>query len=157
MTRSKVLPLDARQRRAPKATSTPRSELARLVDVDERGVLVAQLTDGRRQEVRLLAHHGRAALVEAVRRQGEVLLSWVEGSERPIVVGLLADDLDGVDAAAIPERDVLELKAGRQIELTCGKARLSMQSDGLVRIEGASVDVSSTGPVGIDGAHVRVN
>lgn len=99
---------------------------------------------------------------------GSPVIIVFEGNdpERPVILAPVADRLaDSVRMEALPERpqDVLVdgervvLDAAREIVLRCGKASITLRSDGKIVIRGTELVSRSSGVNKIKGAAVNIN
>jgi Domain of unknown function (DUF6484) len=103
-------------------------------------------------------------LQRAVQEQHAVLLLFEEGDPgRPIVVGLLRDEIPG---AVAPPPSPVEIEAdGRRVEveaadelvLRCGQASIVLRRNGRVVIRGTYVETRSKGVNRIKGGSVLIN
>jgi hypothetical protein len=107
-------------------------------------------------------------LQRAVHEQCPVLLLFEEGDPgRPIVVGLLRDEVPGAEPAApAVGAQKLEVEAdGRRVEveaadelvLRCGQASIVLRRNGRVVIRGTYVETRSKGVNRIKGGSVLIN
>ncbi len=94
----------------------------------------------------------------------QVVLLFEDGDrDRPIVVGvvraersMVPSELTGhVDVAADGERMVVS--ARRELVLQCGKASITLQQDGTVRIVGERILSRATGPNRVQGGSIQLN
>ncbi len=92
---------------------------------------------------------------------GAELVLLFEGGDpaRPIVVGRLLAAPAGHPAPPVARLDgeTVVLEAGRQIELRCGKASITLTRAGKVLIRGAYVSSRSSGVNRIKGGSVQLN
>lgn len=133
------------------------------------GELVALADDGKTPLVCFANQPGTAALRarstvdlhEAHIGAGVVLLFEAGDPLRPIVTGVLRGQRDDApaDAPVAIERDGdrLVVDAKRQLVLRCGKARITLTSEGKVLIEGSYVSSRSTGVNRVKGGSVQLN
>jgi uncharacterized protein DUF6484 len=85
--------------------------------------------------------------------------------QRPIIVGLLQDQRPAADRPDAPkptvsvkmDDDRLVLSADREIELSCGAAKIILTRAGKVLIQGAYVSSRSSGVNRIKGGSVQIN
>jgi hypothetical protein len=118
-----------------------------------------------RSTVRLSADEARAL----ARDQQEVLLSFEDGDpRRPIVVGLMQQvgdppllelllDASGEQMIAeVDDRRVL-IEGEDEVVLRCGRASITLRSNGRVLIRGDRVDSHSRGVNRIKGGTVQIN
>lgn len=147
--------------------TTPRS--GRLVGHNEQGRLLVDFTGNPFGPLR-----ARTTLVlppeqlaRAVEEQQAVLLLFEEGDPgRPIVVGLLRDELPRAEPASAPAVPAMEVEAdGRRVEveaadelvLRCGQASIVLRRNGRVVIRGTYVETRSKGVNRIKGGSVLIN
>lgn len=103
----------------------------------------------------------RNACPELARRDGaaagaELLLQFVQGDpSRPVVVGVMQPPAPAWQAQV--DDEVLQLRATRRIELSCGASSIVLGADGKVVIKGAHLLSRSSGPNKIRGASVDIN
>jgi hypothetical protein len=96
---------------------------------------------------------------------GQQVLALFENGDpqRPVVVGVLRVDRtiaptslsDNVEVSADGERMIVN--AQRELVLRCGKASISLQQDGTVRIVGERILSRATGPNRVQGGSVLLN
>lgn len=106
-----------------------------------------------------------AELQRAVVEQRAVLLLFEEGDPgRPIVVGLLHDEVPAVEAPAPePKLEVeadgrrVELEAADELVLRCGQASIVLRRNGRVVIRGTYVETRAKGVNRIKGGSVLIN
>jgi hypothetical protein len=92
----------------------------------------------------------------AVAIGAELLLQFMQGDPaRPVVVGVMQAAAPAWQAKV--DDEVLQLKATRRIELSCGAASIVLAADGKVVIKGAHLLSRSSGPNKIRGASVDIN
>jgi hypothetical protein len=108
-------------------------------------------------------------LQRAVQEQCPVLLLFEEGDPgRPIVVGLLRDEVPGAMPAApaaktLPPMEVeadgkrVEVEAADELVLRCGQASIVLRRNGRVVIRGTYVETRSKGVNRIKGGSVLIN
>jgi hypothetical protein len=92
-----------------------------------------------------------------------VLLFEAGDPQRPIIVGILRDgrtsvapELSGtVEISADGER--MTVAAHRELVLQCGKASLTLQQDGTIRIVGERILSRATGPNRVQGGSIELN
>lgn len=103
-------------------------------------------------------------LPTAVTEQWPVLLLFEEGDPgRPIVVGLLHDDVPLPAAAPTPPVEVeadgrrVEIEAADELVLRCGQASLVLRRNGRVIVRGTYVETRSKGVNRIKGGSVLIN
>lgn len=107
------------------------------------------------------AVEARNACPELARRDGapigaELLLQFVQGDPtRPVVVGVMQPPAPAWQAQL--DDEVLQLRATRRIELSCGASSIVLGADGKVVIKGAHLLSRSSGPNKIRGASVEIN
>ena len=91
----------------------------------------------------------------------EALLVFDEDrSDRPIVVGLLAPQASVAHAPAVEavvDGERLVYTASRELVLRCGKASVTLTSDGAVRIRGTDVLSRASATNRIRGGNVQIN
>jgi hypothetical protein len=145
--------------------TTPRT--GRLVGHNEQGRLLVDFTGNpfgplRARTTLVLAP---AELSRAVAEQHAVLLLFEEGDPgRPIVVGLLRDEVPAAEAPA-PEPKVeveadgrrVELEAADELVLRCGQASIVLRRNGRVIIRGTYVETRAKGVNRIKGGSVLIN
>jgi hypothetical protein len=145
---------------------TPRS--GRLLGHNEQGRLLVDFPGNpfgplRARTTLVLAP---AELQRAVEVQAAVLLLFEEGDPgRPIVVGLLRDELsrDAARPAAPPPVAVeadgkrVEVEAADELVLRCGQASIVLRRNGRVVIRGTYVETRSKGINRIKGGSVLIN
>jgi hypothetical protein len=92
----------------------------------------------------------------------QVALSFPNSSSQPLVLGLVwvgnkqrVSDARGLLAEIDGEQ--AELTAKESIVLRCGKASITLTSDGQILLRGAYISSHSTGTQRIKGASVRIN
>lgn len=106
-----------------------------------------------------------AELERAVHEQCPVLLLFEEGDPgRPIVVGLLRDEVPGAEPVAAPvpievEADGrrVEVEAADELVLRCGQASIVLRRNGRIVIRGTYVETRSKGVNRIKGGSVLIN
>lgn len=105
-------------------------------------------------------------LQRAVDEQCPVLLLFEEGDPgRPIVVGLLRDEVPGAEPAAVPPVPVeveadgrrVEINAADELVLRCGQASIVLRRNGRIVIRGTYVETRSKGVNRIKGGSVLIN
>jgi hypothetical protein len=145
--------------------TTPRT--GRLVGHNEQSRLLVDFTGNpfgplRARTTLVLAP---AELSRAVAEQHAVLLLFEEGDPgRPIVVGLLRDEVPAAEAPA-PEPKVeveadgrrVELEAADELVLRCGQASIVLRRNGRVIIRGTYVETRAKGVNRIKGGSVLIN
>lgn len=106
-----------------------------------------------------------AELERAVAEECPVLLLFEEGDPgRPIVVGLLRDQVPGAE----PERPIqpieveadgrrVEVEAADELVLRCGKASIVLRRNGRIVVRGTYVETRSKGVNRIKGGSVLIN
>jgi hypothetical protein len=114
--------------------------------------------DGRRH---LPARSIVALLPEHVGR--EVLISWVDDGERPVITGVIREPIDAEREAATPRLDAvvdaerIVLTGKREVLLRCGKSSILLSADGSVVVKGVKLLTSATGVHRIRGGAVQIN
>lgn len=98
-------------------------------------------------------------LVRAARaKQTAVVLETARGA---VLVALVRErisrDALARAGAATDREETLTLSAETRLELTCGKARIVLERDGRVHVQGTHLLSSATGPIRIKGATVALN
>lgn len=143
--------------------TTPRT--GRLVGHNDQGRLLVDFTGNpfgplRARTTLVLAP---AELERAVAEQRAVLLLFEEGDPgRPIVVGLLHDEVPAAEAPA-PKLEVeadgrrVELEAADELVLRCGQASIVLRRNGRVVIRGTYVETRAKGVNRIKGGSVLIN
>jgi hypothetical protein len=145
--------------------TTPRT--GRLVGHNEQGRLLVDFAGNpfgplRARTTLVLAP---AELTRAVAEQHAVLLLFEEGDPgRPIVVGLLRDEVPATEAP-VPEPKVeveadgrrVELEAADELVLRCGQASIVLRRNGRVVIRGTYVETRAKGVNRIKGGSVLIN
>lgn len=105
------------------------------------------------------------ALVQAalLGRRGLVIRTS-EARPRLVLVGLVrervaneARERKGMELQAKMDGETVRLRADSRIELSCGKARITLYEDGRIEISGTHLVNRSRGPVKIKGATVEIN
>ena len=135
------------------------------------GELVALADGGRTPVIAMDSAAGRSAMVgrtavdlHADHIGAAVVLVFEAGDRlRPIVVGVLRSDrtstppeLAGtVDVSSDGERMIV--RARRELVLQCGKASLTLQQDGTIRIVGERILSRATGPNRVQGGSIELN
>jgi hypothetical protein len=83
-------------------------------------------------------------------------LQFLQGDPtRPVVVGVMQAAAPAWQAQV--DDEVLQLRATRRIELSCGAASITLAADGKVVVKGAHLLSRSSGPNKIRGASVDIN
>ena len=151
---------------------TPGPQIGKIVDIDKEGrVLVeysaylhgpvlAQLTSSVRDQI----------IQQKIRAEQKVLLVFENGrSECPIIVDTLhttsaePTDIQSLDVALEGPQEVnvdgkrISFNALEEVVLRCGKASITLTSEGRVIIRGAHVVSRSTGTNKIKGGSVQIN
>ena len=133
------------------------------------GELLALLDNGRIPVVALKGHanavSGRTTIdLHADHIGQQVVLLFEDGyHQRPIVVGVVRSDRTAVPAELAGNVDVtadgerMIVSAHRELVLECGKASITLQHDGTVRIVGERIVSRSTGPNRVQGGSVQLN
>lgn len=100
------------------------------------------------------ANLGRRALVI---RTGET-------TPRPVLIGLVRErvssaamDREGTPLQATVDGEKVRLTAETQIELKCGKSRITLHKDGRIEVSGTYLLNRSRGPLKLKGATVEIN
>jgi hypothetical protein len=127
-----------------------------LVGSDESGLLVDYPGNAAGPlSARILQALDSVSLQKAIETRQEALLAF--DGERPIVVGLLAQNvsLEAREAVVDGRRVVLEGKD--EIVLRCGEASITLRRNGRVVIRGAYVEARSKGVNRIRGGSVQIN
>jgi hypothetical protein len=134
------------------------------------GELLALLNNGHTPVVALKGHdaiavRGRTTIdLHSDHIGQQVVLLFEDGDQqRPIVVGVVRTDrtavppelAGNVDVTADGERMIVS--AHRELVLECGKASITLQQDGTVRIVGERILSRSTGPNRVQGGSVQLN
>jgi hypothetical protein len=152
----------------------PWESLAREVDaitghldgIDEEGRILF-LVEGEEKSVPVAIGLDLAddALVRAasVGHRGLVIRTN-EARPRLVLVGLVRERVSSAareagisQVMATLDGDTVALKADTQIELRCGKARITLHKDGRVEVSGTHVVNRSRGPMKLKGATVEIN
>lgn len=140
------------------APGAPRAVLGRLAGIDEDGRI--RFSDGARTyPVRIGVVCDDATLARAAASgQTAVVVGTTEG---PVLLALVRERVSHealTHAASVPtDPETLTLTADRRVELTCGKARIVLERDGRIHLQGTHLLSSATGPVRIKGATVALN
>jgi hypothetical protein len=102
------------------------------------------------------------AMVKAARLSRRAFVLAAE--DTLILAGLLRERVAGTSRDALPgelevrlEGETLRLSAEREIELRCGRSRITLHRDGRVSISGSHLLHSSTGPIRVKGATIALN
>jgi hypothetical protein len=102
------------------------------------------------------------AMVKAARLSRRAFVLAADDSL--ILAGLLRERVGGAARDALPgelevrlEGETLRLSAEREIELRCGRSRITLHRDGRVSISGSHLLQSSTGPIRVKGATIALN
>lgn len=103
------------------------------------------------------------ALVKAARTQRRVAV-LASDSGPWVLVALLRERVVADARDALPgdlevrvDGDTLRLTAEKNLELRCGKSRLTLRKDGRIVVRGAHIVSASTGPHRIKGATIALN
>ena len=87
-----------------------------------------------------------------------------EPKPRLVLVGLVRErvssaalDREGTPVQATVDGDTVRLSADTQIELKCGKARITLQKNGRIEVSGTYLLNRSRGPLKLKGATVEIN
>ena len=87
-------------------------------------------------------------------RQGaEVAVVWLDEEDAPLIVGLIQAARPVVEA----EGDELIIENDRKIVLRCGKASITLRSDGSISIRGGQIVSRADGANRVQGASVQLN
>jgi len=86
----------------------------------------------------------------------EAVIALERGGKRPIVLGLLVKPT-GPTVSARLDGERIELSAGREIVLSCGKASITLTRAGKVLIRGAYILSRASGANRIKGGSVQIN
>lgn len=141
----------------------------------ERGIVIGQLvalTNG--GATALVAYEGqpdgaalRARSIVVLRgvHIGRAVALMFEGADplRPVVIGVLQDDLVGVVSESTGQLDIevdgerLLVRAKTEIVLSCGEASITLAKAGKILIRGTHVRSESTGVNKIHGSSVQIN
>jgi hypothetical protein len=126
--------------------------------------------NGVAKAARLLSGMSRNELAKAENRGRGVLLIFEEGdADRPIIVGLMEDPLDGLVSMEVPaeasshptEAKVdgkrVTIEAQEEIVLKCGSGSITLRKDGKIVIKGTHLLSRSSGPIRVKGARVDIN
>ncbi len=104
-------------------------------------------------------------LVQAavVGRRGLVIRTS-EARPRLVLIGLVrervssrARDRGGLEIQAKLDGETVQLSARKEIELKCGKARITLHESGRIEVSGTYILNRSRGPVKLKGATVEIN
>jgi hypothetical protein len=125
-----------------------------LAEGEERSVPVAigvDLPDDALVRAAIVGHRGLVIRTNETRRR-LVLVGLVR--ER---VSTAAREAGISQVTATLDGDTVDLKADTQIELRCGKARITLHRDGRIEVSGTHVLNRSRGPMKLKGATVEIN
>ena|ERR1051325_58603 len=144
--------------------------VGRIAGVSESMAILVEWVHSGPKEARLMSGLSRSDLSKPQSRGREVLLVF-DGAdpERPIIVGLLAEPLEGLIAFEIsgqqedpPECAVIDgkrltLEAQEEIILKCGEGSITLRKDGKIIIKGTHLLSRASGPNRIKGGSVQIN
>lgn len=107
---------------------------------------------------------GDAEVVAAVQAQRRALVIKPDNQpSQPVLVALLregisaeARDKAGVETTRINDQTV-EIDAQQSLELSCGRARITLHSDGRIELNGDYLLSRSRGPIKLKGATIDIN
>lgn len=144
--------------------------VGRIVGVSESMAILVEWACSGPKEARLLSGISRGELSKPQSLGREALLVFDGGDpERPIIVGLLAEPLEGLIAFEItghqedrPECAVIDgkrltLEAQEEIVLKCGEGSITLRKDGKIVIKGTHLLSRASGPNRIKGGSVQIN
>ena len=140
-------------------TSARRLTRARLAGITPEGVVLVSWRGDEAVTAELAAGMSDQALLQAIERQAQVLIDFVDGdTDQPVILGLLRDRLDvGRHAVGEVTEPWVELTAGESLRLRCGESAIELEKDGRVVIRGVEVRSVATAGNLIQGAHVDIN
>jgi len=134
--------------------TTPRSRLATITTIDAAGdVWVADADQGVRR-AHVVMHVSRIMLRTALRRHLPIIITEVDGSDQPIITGVLAE-VPPLHARV--EGEQVEITGERDVVLRCGKASITLTRAGQIVLRGEFIHSHSSGPQVIQGATVDIN
>ncbi|GAM09404.1 hypothetical protein OR1_01682 [Geobacter sp. OR-1] len=141
-----------------------------LAGTNRQGEILVMVDGEGPYPARMLSGISRDELARHDQRGRELLLVFEKGDpERPIIVGLMADPLEGLLSLEIAgekreeSRDLLidgrqiTIEAEDEVILKCGKGSIQIRKDGKIVISGAHVLSKSSGANRIKGGHVDIN
>jgi hypothetical protein len=85
----------------------------------------------------------------------EVLVCWVAGRERAVVLGRIGGNHPTAPPGEVPESVVIEARTG--LTLRCGKASMTMREDGKILIKGTDLVSHAEHLNRIKGGSVAIN
>lgn len=144
--------------------------VGRIAGVSESRAILVEWGRSGPKEARLIAGLSRSELSKSQSLGREVLLAF-DGAdtERPIIVGLLAEPLEDLIALEItgqredlPDHAVIDgkrltLEAEEEIVLKCGEGSITLRKDGKIIIKGTHLLSRASGPNRIKGGSVQIN
>lgn len=155
-----ALSLATESRLGPQSTATFR---AQLVDIDDSGALVIHV-QGVAEKAQILSHLASCIRGAAHHLPVPVLVTYAEGDELPIVVGIIQSDVQSAEASTslsrqsvIVDGERITLTAHTELELRCGKSSVRLTKDGKVTIKGARIFSRAAHTNKVKGATVQIN
>jgi hypothetical protein len=151
--------------------------IAALEGVDESGSVFVAIAGSGVIPARVSSHLDPAEVRQAAARRAGALVLVDAAHQRPVLIGLIEERLRPVPVPlptrlAEPERgdpkiatDAMAIVDGRRVVMTgrdeivlsCGKASITLKSDGKVVVKGTRVETDAEGVNRIKGASVRIN
>lgn len=144
--------------------------IGRLAGMNKQGDILVEYEGCGPQAAKLIANINRSELAREEQRGREVLLLFEKGDpQRPIIVGLMEDRLEGLVSFELPGEKAKEVKdilidgkrvtieAEEEVLLKCGKGSILIRKDGKVIIKGTDLLSRSSGRHRVRGASVSIN
>src|SRR5262245_44167312 len=141
------------------APGTPPRRRGVLEGVTPEGRLLVSVGDSGPLEASFTLSDPHAVILDAVRASAAVLVDFVDGDRRElVVVGILRERLEfDPNRPEVATEPNLTLRAGERLTLACGAAAIELTADGRVAIRGAELVNESAGAVKIKGGYVEIN
>lgn len=131
--------------------ATSRIEEMRLVGIDNQGYRVIDGGDASAITAASLVELNIEDLGASV-----LVVRWT-GSDRAIILGIIHEKPKDTSLSASVEGDIVRIRAERNLVLQCGKASVTLDANGAIKVKGEKITSAAKGRHNIRGGSVHLN